>query len=648
MKSLLRRWQLVCLCPAAVWLLVSVPAPADAAHFVYDSGGFSGQRGLGMSFGDMRDDGWISRWDPGQTPAPAAAYDELQLYDPYVGQAILHTLQEGSATTAASQLTIRNHGRVEAEAYSAGTSIHPWEVYSGSGNQGHADSTLEQLAYRIEPTQPDEEYGDPVWVTVYADYGVHHLINTSGYGTWTDRAGFHVKGMLSGPYPAPLTVSVRSDEGVRDRPVLRAAENFTRSARVFSGERIAARIGETIVFDGSVLPWMTIYDEEAEAGVPVGVVERAVSDMTLNTSATVSEGDEFGLVGPATIHDTHRHILTRNSAGTTMTDPEVQEAAPWAADDLLGWSGATQASEIETYWLGGSGRVDASDDTMAEGYSYAESVYSVDFTLEESSAYQLAMILDGGPGGWSSFQLEGPTSLFYYKQPSDWWIPRYQTGQLLAGEYTLQVNATANFEAADGEDAWANFDFDLTLGTPERVLRPDPVGTLIHNDFDMGETPEGLGWSVETDGENGVVAIVFNPMTEETVLELFDPDDDPVSISQMIDVGSVLSIDMEYYFAMPGKLVILLEDLPLAAIYAESASDGYTLFSESFELADYGLTPGNDMELTLRAEALIGNDPLVFLDNLLVWTQVPEPSSAMMALAALVFWSITLASRRRS
>jgi hypothetical protein len=265
---------------------------ALGAHFEYAEGTFGGQRGAGLIFeGACPDPGvnWIGHWCEIPDPNPLPAVEMLRCYNPVAGDARVTTRQEGLVSAFGGSLGIWNHGQVKAIASSVGT--RQWQVFSRSGNQAHADSTLQKLGFRIMPGM-GEDFGDPVWLTFNVNYLVNHSIgfqwtrNSRRYSQWTDfRASdgslFQVKGIFGGPYPAPFTVYLREDGAVRGRPVLRAQDDFDHSSRIFNGERIPAHIGDLVILDGGVLPWLPIV-----ASVPVGGgaafgSETATSDMTV-------------------------------------------------------------------------------------------------------------------------------------------------------------------------------------------------------------------------------------------------------------------------------------------------------------------------------------------------------------------------------
>jgi hypothetical protein len=224
---------------AAVSIVFGVGAgPAGAAAFVFDSGQFGGQRGMAMQFAEMLDDGEYSHWNE-PASAPAQQTQVIELYDPLVGQAVLTGKRSASASASGNQLSVSNAASVRVQAGSAGTSWH--DLYVGRPGIGdalategylgdaHFDSTNERVAFRIEPGA-GEQIGDPVTLTFDGSFSASHKINDRGYsqqhvmtgGSGDDEWTISVDGRLSGPYPAPYTVSVRSPESVRDRPVARA------------------------------------------------------------------------------------------------------------------------------------------------------------------------------------------------------------------------------------------------------------------------------------------------------------------------------------------------------------------------------------------------------------------------------------------
>lgn len=588
--------------------------PADAAHWAYRSGAFTGQRSFGMKFGLMEADGWYGHYHAVPDPQPEPSVDVLELYDPLQGQAVCTLRQEGSVSMMGPTLEVWNHGRVQAVAGSAGALRNEWWLAAARHqDQAHADSTTSGVTWQLLPDD-GEAIGDPVWLTFRGDLAVHHSINDRGFGQWTEKWGYRVKGQLDGPYPAPYGVYLQGPQNVRPRPVLWAREKYTYSTRFFDGERVPARIGDTINLAGGVLSWMNI------DGVEVSVSERAVSDLQSTVRVTASEADEFAFQGPLTFPTDadQRGVwidLDRYSPDTPM--------GPWD----FGAGSATQTSEVTTYWLSGEGRCDTA----------GNSLYDVSFTLAEATDYQLRMILDTRQGGSAAFHLDGPSPI-NYSRSGNGWTPRWQTGQLAAGDYHLTVNALGGA----GTDDWSVFNFDLTFGQPDLVAPPDPPGMILKTSFPDTETLAHLGFVVDT-GPGGAADLVPNPVdpADDGALWMMDPGSDWVRVGALVDVQELLSVEFEYLFSTPGKIGILLDGVVLDEIYSEGTT-GFVLYSETFELDGFGLTPGQRfLELKLaNPDAL---DPQAYLDDLLVSTVVPEPAT----LGLLVIGALGVLRRRR-
>ncbi len=594
-----------------------------AVTYEYVDGTFGGQRGAGMIFAGMVDDGWIEHWSEVPDPDPATSIRELELYDPLVGQAVLELTQEGDVNNSGSTLELWNHGRVEAIAGSAGDLMNNWQVasrnISGSPySQAHSDSTLQDLAYRIMPSEEGEQIGDAVWLTFYSYFNVSHSVNNHSFSEWTDfpdsDGPYHVKGILSGSYPAPFNVSLRTDDTVRDRPALYADEDYDHSARVFYGERVAAHIGDTIVFNGGVLPWMTIYDYGEDQGMQVGVSERAVSDLSLDTSVTTTLAEEgFILEGPAELHWEARHVHGENMGMEEFHDESGEYFESFDTWQSITDAHADQQSEITSYWLSAGGQAEAQNSAMAVSY------YEVEFELYETTSYQLHMIIDASDSATTSFDLSGPTNIAY--SASGGWNPRWDTGQLMPGIYTLTVQAEADSGMAGGVNVWANFDFNMNLGEPERVPFDPPDTTILYDKLDLGDP---LAWTVET-GPYGDASIVGHPDRPDGVLSLFDPGNDAVIIRQLVDVSNIIGIEFDFLFDGPGRLDILLNDTLLTAIYSQGSS-GFTYFQDEFTLASVGLSPG-EYWLTFKLSNPDAADPQAYLDEMLVTSWVPEPGA---------------------
>ena len=126
----------------------------------------------------------------------------------------------------------------------------------------------------------------------------------------------------------------------------------------------------------------------------------------------------------------------------------------------------------------------------------------------------------------------------------------------MPGIYTLTVQAEADSGMAGGVDVWANFDFNMNLGEPERVPFDPPDTTILYDKLDLGDP---LAWTVET-GPYGDASIVGHPDRPDGVLSLFDPGNDAVIIRQLVDVSNIIGIEFDFLFDGPGRLDILLND----------------------------------------------------------------------------------------
>ncbi len=132
---------------------------------------------------------------------------------------------------------------------------------------------------------------------------------------------------------------------------------------------------------------------------------------------------------------------------------------------------------------------------------------------------------------------------------------------------------------------------------------------------------------------------------DDGVLEMGDPGDEPVSIGKLIDPLGIVTVEFDFFFTSNGKLEVILDDLVLASLFApgDGGSSGFTYFKQAYNLADYGLAPGEDMLLLLKLSNPDMPDPALYLDNLLVTTEVPEPDT----LGLLALGGLGLLARRR-
>ena len=91
-------------------------------------------------------------------------------------------------------------------------------------------------------------------------------------------------------------------------------------------------------------------------------------------------------------------------------------------------------------------------------------------------------------------------------------------------------------------------------------------------------------------------------------------------------------------FATDGKLEILLGGVAFDTIYAPASGAGresFATFQDSYNLADHGLVPGQ-LELEFRLSN--SGDPVLYMDDMQIATQVPEPAvlgSLVLGLAML-------------
>jgi hypothetical protein len=237
------------------------------------------------------------------------------------------------------------------------------------------------------------------------------------------------------------------------------------------------------------------------------------------------------------------------------------------------------------------------------------------------------MILDGsGADGIASFSLVGPTPIAYTKTSSGGWIPIWQTGQLAAGDYVLEVEARP--EGLNTAASRASFSFDLTFGNPARFPPPPPAGTVINETFAVGQSLEDLGFTVTA--PTGTAAIVGNPVDpgNDGALELEDPEDGKVTITKSIAVQQVLKVELVYLFAQAGKLEIRLGGVLLDTVYAAGPSGEFVLYSQEFALADYGLAPGPALPFALTLSNPDAADPAIYVDDLLVSTSAAYTGNA--------------------
>lgn len=588
---------------------------AEAARFEYESGHFGGQRGMAVQYEDLVDDGEYAHWDE-MPPGPVSEVFPMELYDPLIGQALLTGKRTASVTTFGSGIEVYNQGTVIAQASGDGSPLRPWwvgrpgiaDAVENDGYLGHAHcgSSALDLSYRIVPGD-NEEVGDPVWLTFDGTYSVNHHINDVGYGRETyihggegdDAWGIEVAGGLSGPYPQPYTVFVRSQGSVRERPVVRApGRDIDYSTRIFQGERVPARIGDTIVFKGGAAPGVTIDN------LPVSIREYISAQVSSRVSCVVEEGDEFALDGPL-VPTADMRIVDNGSEAVSPDNafaPFDAEIGQWP--DLV-----NQTSEIASYWIGGRGESRASGGV---------SEFNLDFTLEESTPYSLYLILDSSDNGTASFTLTGPDSIGFDKGPDDWWVTRMDEGQLGAGEYSLSIACQAG-ELGGSDDPWANWDFDLTFGEPE-IVPDDHSDAAFYLGIETGDEPDDYNAIFDV-GEGGRYEVVGMPERARTALELQNPGDDPVSLEAVIELEETMTLEFEYLFALPGKLEVVLGDEVIDTLASE-ASDIFVLYRNEFTLSDYGLAPG-EHPLSLRISN--PDDPDIYLDEILVTTAVPEP-----------------------
>ena len=161
--------------------------------------------------------------------------------------------------------------------------------------------------------------------------------------------------------------------------------------------------------------------------------------------------------------------------------------------------------------------------------------------------------------------------------------------------------------------------------------------------FDPGSDPAGTFDAMDP-GALGSITVEVDPTDPGNgVLRLSHPDgSEPVILSKTCDAEAIFDLAFKYMFATDGKLEVLLGGALLETIQAPAAGpgrDSFATFQDSYDLAAYGLTPG---QLNLEFRLSNSGDPVVYMDDMEIVTQVPEP-----AMLSLVVLGVPVLLRRR-
>ncbi|MFG0251760.1 MAG: hypothetical protein ACF8NJ_02670 [Phycisphaerales bacterium JB038] len=170
---------------------------------------------------------------------------------------------------------------------------------------------------------------------------------------------------------------------------------------------------------------------------------------------------------------------------TSLTGPWVDTAHAYAAaDPLYADAWAEQDSLVSTGRLSGYGYVEFDVDgyaSMSSAESYADSLYTVEFQVASSQAYELDVTLAAWCSStwqlaWAGVELyDAGTSQALFSQ----WVeypPGTETtwtssGTLPAGTYVLHAETVVSALAiVDVDDGWAWFDFTLGVPAPGTAL----------------------------------------------------------------------------------------------------------------------------------------------------------------------------------
>lgn len=182
-------------------------------------------------------------------------------------------------------------------------------------------------------------------------------------------------------------------------------------------------------------------------------------------------------------HDFHEAVAT----DAAPFDPHGSTGDALAASAAYagGWGSgeADQTSTISTTLLEatGYGQVDAGADADTEGIGSAESIFRVDFTLDEGSTWSLAGTIAESGGAASEvyvWLVRSSTVDVLYASADDTTVPFSEELSLLAGQYSLMARANLFTEAHPDIPGVAPFS-DGPFGTGEYSVRlelvPEPA-----------------------------------------------------------------------------------------------------------------------------------------------------------------------------
>jgi hypothetical protein len=270
---------------------------------------------------------------------------------------------------------------------------------------------------------------------------------------------------------------------------------------------------------------------------------------------------------------------------------------------------------------------------------------SVDIGSDGSTDYEMKGQLDGGwPNPYTVFLTPSGTSEAQVGlQADDWYtystnvfhneVIEAHIGDLVTFEGGPLVWQTVDTSTNGNEEVVSDIQFsiDLNVAASSNGSSAVVVDLSFDNLGDFDETGFDVG-SQEGSGTATLLPDLVGDIPDNMVARLYDAEG-PMWISRTIECMEELDIDLEYWFPSEGKLTILLDGVELTSVESMGDPPAFSPLSESFVLADYGLSPG-ELLLELKLSNPWDPDPELYLDNMLVST-APEPGTAALLLCGL-------------
>lgn len=186
---------------------------------------------------------------------------------------------------------------------------------------------------------------------------------------------------------------------------------------------------------------------------------------------------------------------------------------------------------------------------------------------------------------------------------------------------------------------WGIFSEDMGLVTAGTVpAAGSGVTSQASASFDVGSQVSDM-FDVANPGTAGSITVIAEPGNAANgVLQLSHPDgSEPVSVSRTCSAEFLFELDFRYKFDTDGKLEIFLGGMLLDTLVAPASGpgrDSFDTFAGSYNLASFGLAPG---EMPLQLRLTNPDDPVFYLDDMMIATRAPEPVSLILLALGAAF-----------